>query len=570
MFMPFEAKTSNPPKRTAHSAHDSRPNKSVESHGSRGAQESHGHSTGGAHGTSNAHGTGGAYSARNSSNAHDTRNGRGSTASTEHKPRRQSLNRSPDAANHSSHTSHRFDHSDHSRPNTGHKLGTAGSSAHTRNSSARNSSARETQAASERKFNARPNRRKEIVPEHVSHKPGFTSFQLRLVTSILHSVLVDKYSLDKAYAYWFAKVKLPAVEQGFMIRHINGMFRRLSLFAEISNLKRPSDFERHINRLILAYYTVEKWPWPDMDPDGMERSGLDKKVAAALEHQLYREGCPFWLEELGSRELKEQWPQERKALGEVARRFIRTNTLKCTRDELASALSNEGVVTKSVKDINTALEVTSNAALFRTAAFKNGMFEQQDAGSQEIAPFTEVEPSMRVIDACAGSGGKTLHLAALMQGKGTLIALDVEGWKLEDLKKRAKRAGAFNIDTRVIDSTKVIKRLHEHADRVLIDAPCSGLGVLRRNPDGKWSDPQPRMIELKKIQADLLERYSLMAKVGGKVVYSTCSILPSENQEQVKAFLAKHGEQFVLEEEKSILPSSGCDGFYMARFKRIA
>lgn len=413
-------------------------------------------------------------------------------------------------------------------------------------------------------------RRKEIVADRLPNKPGFTTFQLRLVSSILHSVLVEKRSLDKAYAYWFAKVKIPAVEQGFIIRHINAMFRRLSLFAQISNLKRPSDFERHVNRLILAYYTLERWPWPEIDLDGMERSGLDKKVAEALEHPLYREGCPFWLEELGSRELKEAWAAERKALGEPASRFIRTNTLKCTRDELASQLSSEGVVTKSVKGVSTALEVTSNAALFRTLAFKNGLFEQQDAGSQEIAPFLEVGPGMRVIDACAGSGGKTLHLAALMEGKGTLIALDIEGWKLEDLKKRAKRAGAFNIDTRLIDSTKVIKRLYEHADRVLIDAPCSGLGVFRRNPDGKWADAQPRMIELKKTQADILERYSLMAKVGGKVVYSTCSILPSENQAQVQAFLEKHGDKFELEEEKSILPSSGFDGFYMARFKRIA
>ena len=157
-----------------------------------------------------------------------------------------------------------------------------------------------------------------------------------------------------------------------------------------------------------------------------------------------------------------------------------------------------------------------------------------------------------------------------MQGKGTLIALDIEGWKLEDLKKRAKRAGAFNIDTRLIDSTKVIKRLHEHADRVLIDAPCSGLGVLRRNPDGKWSDPQARLATLKQTQAELLERYALMAKVGGKVVYSTCSILPAENQLQVQAFLSQHGAQFQLEEEKTILPSSGFDGFYMARLVRIA
>lgn len=412
-------------------------------------------------------------------------------------------------------------------------------------------------------------RRKEIINDKIPRKPGFTTFQMRLVQSILTSALVDKKPLDKSYAMWFAKVKIPAVEQGFVIRHINAMFRRLSFYAHVAGLKRPSDFERHVNRLILSYYATEGWPLPELNAEGFDRTGLKKRIEEAIAHPLYNEGCPFYLEELCSRELKDKWPAERKALGEAAPRFIRVNTLKTTRDELAAALSEEGVVTKSVKGVHTALEVTSNAALFRTLAFREGKFEQQDAGSQLIAPFLEVAPGMRVIDTCAGSGGKTLHLAALMNGKGSLIAMDIEGWKLDELKARARRAGAFNIETRVIDSTKVIKRLYGHADRVIIDAPCSGLGVLRRTADSKWADIQPRLIELKKIQADILERYSRMVKVGGKVVYSTCSILPSENEKQVKAFLANHPGEFVLEAEEHIWPSSGFDGFYMARLRRL-
>lgn len=412
--------------------------------------------------------------------------------------------------------------------------------------------------------------RKEIVRKQVPQKPGFSTFQLRLVTSILKCTLEERKPLDKAYALYFAKVKIPSVEQGFIIRHINAMFRHLSLLARVADLKRPSDFERNVNRLILAYCVTQDWPLPELNVEGLDRAGMRKRLAEAKQHPLLNEGCPFWLEELGSKELKDAWPAERKALGEPAVRYIRTNTLKISRNDLASQLAEEGVVSKPVKGVNTALEITSNAALFRTEAFKAGYFEQQDAGSQLIAPFLQVEPGMRVIDTCAGAGGKTLHLSSLMNNKGTLIAMDVEAWKLDDLKKRAKRAGAFNIETRLIDTTKVIKRLHGEADRVLIDAPCSGLGVLRRTADSKWSDVRPRLIELKQIQADILERYSLMAKVGGKVVYSTCSILPSENQEQIAAFLAKHGDKFELEEEQSILPSSGFDGFYMARLKRIA
>lgn len=177
---------------------------------------------------------------------------------------------------------------------------------------------------------------------------------------------------------------------------------------------------------------------------------------------------------------------------------------------------------------------------------------------------------MRVVDACAGAGGKTLHLASLMENKGQLIAMDLYESKLKQLKIRAKRNSAFNIEYRIIDSTKVIKKLQEKADRVLIDAPCSGLGVLKRNPDAKWK-LQPEFIDnIRKVQAEVLESYSRMVKPGGKLVYATCSILPSENQEQIGRFLATDaGKQFELIQDQSILASeSGFDGFYMALLHR--
>ena len=126
------------------------------------------------------------------------------------------------------------------------------------------------------------------------------------------------------------------------------------------------------------------------------------------------------------------------------------------------------------------------------------MFEVQDASSQLIGRFLDVKEGMRVVDACAGAGGKTLHIAALMKNKGQIIALDIFEWKLAELKRRAKRAGAHNIETRVIDDNKVIKRLHNSADRLLIDAPCSGLGVLKRNPDSKWKIDQDFIDRIKR------------------------------------------------------------------------
>lgn len=404
---------------------------------------------------------------------------------------------------------------------------------------------------------------------HARHK-GFSAFQQRLVLSILRSVLEEHKPLDRAYALWFSKVKLESVEQGFIIRHINAMFSRLSFYAFVSGLKRPSDFERHVQRLLFSYCAEQGWPLPELEgEDGFDRRSLKKKQGEAHNDPLMNQGCPIWLEEMGNKELGERWPAERKALGEPAKRFIRTNTLKTDRDSLAAQLSEEGTVTRQVGGSQVALEVTSNSALFRTKAFREGKFEQQDAGSQKISEFLNPKSGERVIDACAGAGGKTLHLAALMEGKGQLIAMDTEEWKLEDLKKRARRAGAFNIETRLIDTTKVIKRLHDAADKVLIDAPCSGTGVIRRMPDSKWRDGRERMREILFAQEDILERYAPMAKTGGIVVYSTCSIMPSENEKQIEKFLAKHPDEYRFVEDKHIMPSEGFDGFYMAKLERL-
>jgi 16S rRNA (cytosine967-C5)-methyltransferase len=285
----------------------------------------------------------------------------------------------------------------------------------------------------------------------------------------------------------------------------------------------------------------------------------------------YKESIPDWLDELGEKELeKVVWTKEMAALNEQADVILRVNTLKTTKEKLQAELFDLDIETEFLKDYPNALKLKERANVFSTEAFKNGLFEVQDASSQVVAEFLDVKPGMRVVDACAGAGGKTLHIASLMDNKGQIIALDIYGNKLNELKRRAKRNGAHNIETRVIDSTKVIKKLYDKADRVLIDAPCSGLGVLRRNPDAKWK-LQPDFIEsIKKTQQDILQQYSRMVKAGGKMVYATCSILPSENQKQVDEFLTSDsGKDFIFVEDKKVLAhKSGFDGFYMALLER--
>ena len=193
----------------------------------------------------------------------------------------------------------------------------------------------------------------------------------------------------------------------------------------------------------------------------------------------------------------------------------------------------------------------------------------QDASSQRVAEFCRPQSGMRVVDTCAGAGGKTLHLSALMQNKGQIIAMDIFAHKLEELKKRAKRDGVFNVQTRLAEA-KTIKRLAQTADIVLIDATCSGLGVLKRNPDAKWKLTPEKIDQIRQEQAQILSQYSKIAKVGGKVVYATCSILPSENQQQVKHFLiSPEAQAFRFVREEIILAHlTGFDGFYMAELVR--
>ncbi|TAG50429.1 MAG: RsmB/NOP family class I SAM-dependent RNA methyltransferase, partial [Runella slithyformis] len=274
---------------------------------------------------------------------------------------------------------------------------------------------------------------------------------------------------------------------------------------------------------------------------------------------------PDWLDQMGENELSTKWDKEINALNQPASVILRANTLKTTTKRLKNLLAKDEIETLEVADVPTALVLRKRTNIFSSTHFKSGLFEIQDASSQQVATMLDVQPTMRVIDACAGAGGKTLHLAALMENKGKIIAMDTEQWKLDELQKRAKRAGVQNIEIKVIDSNKVVKRLEESADRLLLDVPCSGLGVLRRNPDAKWK-LKPSFIEsIKDTQRTILKTYSQMLKKGGKMVYATCSILPSESEEQIQWFLEEEKGNFELLEEKRISPTkSGFDGFYMA------
>ncbi|MBS1486557.1 MAG: RsmB/NOP family class I SAM-dependent RNA methyltransferase [Bacteroidetes bacterium] len=353
-----------------------------------------------------------------------------------------------------------------------------------------------------------------------------------------------------------------ARDRRFIAETTYDIVRWYRLFKEVSDA-REDDFWK-----LLAVWCV----WNDIRlPDWPELTLDENRLHSRFEKMQHNrpvvESIPDWLDELGEKELKSNWPKELHALNEEAKVFLRVNTLKTSRQDLQSRLADEEVFTKTVQQGSDALMLEERQNVFNLSLFKDGLFEVQDAGSQLIAPFLDVQPGHRVVDACAGGGGKTLHLAALMQNKGRIIALDTEAWKLEELKKRARRAGASNIEPRVIESSKTMKRLENSADRLLLDVPCSGLGVLKRNPDAKWKLSNEFIETVKQAQKNILNEYPAILKPGGLMVYATCSILPSENTEQVKKFLNEKKE-FELVKEKSVLPSEGFDGFYMALIRK--
>jgi len=295
---------------------------------------------------------------------------------------------------------------------------------------------------------------------------------------------------------------------------------------------------------------------------------------------------PDWLLE---RLLAQYGPDETRALtaalNQPATLDLRVNTLKAARDDAATCLAEEGFPVEATPFSPTGLRRRERAPLFNTRCFKDGLIEVQDEGSQLLSLLVEPRRNEMVVDFCAGAGGKTLHLATLMANTGSVYAFDVSARRLERLKPRLRRAGLHNVRSVVIahERDARVLRLAGKIDRVLVDAPCSGTGTLRRNPDIKW-----RAIDVEKLvatQRAILAAASTLVKPGGRLVYATCSLLRAENEDVIADFLAGHPD-FVIVPAADVLarrhvaltPDSeflqllphrqGTDGFFAAVLER--
>ena len=333
---------------------------------------------------------------------------------------------------------------------------------------------------------------------------------------------------------------------------------------------KPSFSRGKIDDLIVTYGNLLN-EMPDGRAGGGlaagERPGQGGTVATPV--RAVAESVPDWLDETGAEELGIRWADVLRVLNERPRIGIRINTLKTDVDAMENALGERGIICERVEWAPEALILTEYADVFALPEFRDGLLTVQDPASQIVCRLLDPGPGDYVVDACAGQGGKTLHLCALTGNRGSIIALDTEEWKLEELRKRARRAGCHNVRTRLVTGTKDYKRMKGKAHRVLLDVPCSGLGRLRRNPDIRWKLSREDLERLRGLQADILDRYCMLTRSGGRLAYASCSVLPSEGEGQISRFLEEHSEDFELVKERRMWPDeTGFDGFYIGILER--
>jgi 16S rRNA (cytosine967-C5)-methyltransferase len=324
-----------------------------------------------------------------------------------------------------------------------------------------------------------------------------------------------------------------------------------------------------------------------------ERALARALEGGAIEHpeqpRAVRLEYPDWLEPKLAEAFSAGLEAEMAALLAEAPLDLRANLIKATRGQARAALAESGLEAEETPLSPWGLRLPGRVALGNVPAFQAGLVEVQDEGSQLVALLTEARPGSRVCDFCAGAGGKTLALAAMMGNKGQISACDVLPGRLERSAVRLRRAGVHNVERVPLEHERDpwVKKHKARFDRVLVDAPCTGIGAWRRNPDAKWRLAPERLAELTALQGRILDSAARLVKPGGRLVYATCSLLPEENEAQVQAFLAAHGDfsqLAVAELWAALLPGvpaptdgpaltltparHGTDGFFLAVLER--
>lgn len=406
------------------------------------------------------------------------------------------------------------------------------------------------------------------------------------------------YPADRTMSHYFRQRRyIGAGDKREISEHLYAVLRhRLSLQYLLKSVSLTSS-----SRLLIAVHLLQNGTELESVFDGQRHNPTrfgdtqlealgNIEFAKLGDAPLYvRLNVPEWIAPGLEAVLGQRFADEMQALNERASTDIRVNSLKSSREQLGPEFERQGLKFSNGELAPSAIVFEQRVALFDTDAFKRGEFEVQDQGSQLLALATGVRPGDKVIDFCAGAGGKTLAMAAMMQNRGTLYACDIHSKRLDELKKRCRRAGVHNVRVHRLSSEqdKWIKQHASFADVVLVDAPCTGTGTWRRNPDSRWRLSSGDLQNLLQLQHSILTNAARLVKPGGKLFYATCSLLQEENELQIDQFLAAnegfkpsvignlnlfHAIADKVELSANTLRTypalSGCDGFYLCALQR--
>jgi 16S rRNA (cytosine967-C5)-methyltransferase len=415
-----------------------------------------------------------------------------------------------------------------------------------------------------------------------------TEYRFDLVILALRTILPLEHPADTSLRYFFQAQRIGSNERALVAETVFGVLRhRLLLEHSCGDKATP-------RRMALAYwmrfggYNLRELT-PLLKPTEADWLGTVKAVKIADLPLSIQAELPDWvIEKLRAGLSDEAILELGQSMQHSAPLDLRVNSHLANRDDILQALQAEGVSAQLTPYSPLGIRVQGKPALNKSPLFEGGKFEVQDEGSQLLGFLLAPKRNDMVVDFCAGAGGKTLLLGAMMNSQGRLYAWDVSEKRLANMKPRLKRSGLSNVQPQLIahESDSKIKRLAGKIDRVLVDAPCSGLGTLRRNPDLKFRQSPTSVAELNAKQYAILCAASRLLKVGGRLVYATCSFLPEENQAIVEAFLAEHSH-FVLRPAGEVLAQQkialsmgdyfqlnpqqhSTDGFFAAVLERVA
>lgn len=380
---------------------------------------------------------------------------------------------------------------------------------------------------------------------------------IELLDDLLKSLESEGPSLENLAGRYFAKRRYAGSSDRRRVREIT--YRIMRDFQQLAwRLEAAGGQAPNARNLLIAYlvqnaedpaavFSGQKYA-PDPFCEAEQRLAKDLKTTGDGPAWA-RLNCPRWMFPAFEKRFGEALEDGLAALNERAPVVLRTNRLKGDRQAAAAVLQAEGVATAAGQIVSDALVVEPGARIQAGPAYRQGWVEIQDEGSQIAAALVDPRPGMTVIDLCAGAGGKTLALAAMMQNQGRLVAADIAAGKLSELAKRADRAGVANLEIAALeppqDADRRAKRLKSFkgvAERVLVDAPCSGTGTWRRQPELRLRFDTERVDTILELQRCLLDEAADLVAPGGRLIYVTCSLLPCENEAQCAGFLSRHAD----------------------------